>query len=122
LNRIASLSLRIDLQPDGRIGRGKIELLEQIGASGSISAGARAMRMSYKRAWDLVEEMKGIFGTPVVATQSGGKHGGGASLTPTGLAVVSHFRAVEKAALAVSQEHRAALQALVAVPDKASEL
>ena len=52
-----SLSLRINLDPDGRIGPGKIELLEQIAAFGSISAAARRMEMSYKRAWDLVEEM-----------------------------------------------------------------
>ena len=52
-----SLSLRINLDPDGRIGPGKIELLEQIAAFGSISAGAAQMDMSYKHAWDLVEEM-----------------------------------------------------------------
>ena len=76
-----SLSLRINLDPDGRIGPGKIELLEQIAAFGSISAAARGMEMSYKRAWDLVEEMNTIFGKPVVAAQTGGKHGGGAQLT-----------------------------------------
>ena len=51
-----SLSLRINLDPAGRIGPGKIELLEQIAAFGSISAGARQMKMSYKHAWDLVED------------------------------------------------------------------
>ena len=59
-----SLSLRINLDPDGRIGPGKIELLEQIAAFGSISAAARGMEMSYKHAWDLVEEMNQIFGKP----------------------------------------------------------
>lgn len=116
-----SLSLRIDLDPEGRIGRGKIELLEHIGASGSISAGARAMRMSYKRAWDLVEEMKRIFNKPVVITQSGGKHGGGASLSPTGLAVVKHFRAIEQAALAASLPHMAALQAEIDATNQADK-
>lgn len=119
---MATLSLRIDLDPDGRIGRGKIELLEHIGASGSISAGARAMRMSYKRAWELVEEMKRIFGKPVVVTQSGGKHGGGASLTATGRAVVQHFRAIEQAALAASSEHMAALQGEIAFAEPAGRL
>ena len=52
-----SLSLRINLDPDGRIGPGKIDLLEQIAAFGSISAAARGMDMSYKHAWDLVEEL-----------------------------------------------------------------
>jgi hypothetical protein len=52
-----SLSLRIDLSPEGRIGPGKIQLLENIRSCGSISAAGRAMNMSYKRAWDLVDEI-----------------------------------------------------------------
>ena len=106
-----SLSLRIDLDPDGRIGPGKVELLEQIAAFGSISAGARQMNMSYKHAWALVEEMNRLFGKPVVAAQKGGKRGGGAQLTPVGLAVVTRFRAIERAAAAAAAEHMAALQA-----------
>ncbi len=106
-----SLSLRIDLDPEGRIGPGKINLLEQIAASGSISAAARRMNMSYKRAWDLVEEMNRIFGKPVVAAQTGGRRGGGAQLTQTGQAVVERYRAMEKAALAAASPHIAALQA-----------
>ena len=74
-----SLSLRINLDPDGRIGPGKIELLEQIAAFGSISAAARKMEMSYKHAWDLVEELNRIFGKPLVSAQTGGRKGGGAS-------------------------------------------
>ncbi len=105
-----SLSLRVNLDPDGRIGPGKIELLENIASFGSISAGARQMQMSYKRAWDLVEEMNRIFGKPVVSTQTGGKRGGGAALTPVGLAVVSRFRAIERAALAAAEPHLTALQ------------
>lgn len=106
-----SLSLRINLDPDGRIGPGKIELLEQIAAFGSISAAARAMEMSYKRAWDLVEEMNRLFGKPLVAAQTGGKHGGGAQLTALGLSVVSRFRAIERAAAAAAQQQLSALQA-----------
>ncbi len=106
-----SLSLRINLDPDGRIGPGKIELLEQIAAFGSISAAARKMGMSYKHAWDLVEELNRIFGKPLVSAQTGGKKGGGANLTPVGLAVVSRFRAVERAAAAAAEQHIAALQA-----------
>ncbi len=109
-----SLSLRIDLDPDGRIGPGKIELLEQIASFGSISAGARQMNMSYKRAWDLVEEMNQIFGKPVVAAQTGGKRGGGAQLTAVGLAVVTRFRAIERAATAAAEPHMVALQAEIA--------
>lgn len=106
-----TLSLRIKFGPKGHIGPGKVELLEQIAAFGSISAGARQMNMSYKRAWDLIEEMNALFGKPVVETQKGGRKGGGAQLTQIGLAVVSRFRAVERAALAAAEPHMAALQA-----------
>jgi molybdate transport system regulatory protein len=106
-----TLSLRIDLDPQGRIGPGKVALLEAIDASGSISAAARDMGMSYKRAWDLVEEMKALFGQPVVGTRTGGQKGGGAGLTPLGHSVVRHFRSMEKAALDAAAPHMAALQA-----------
>jgi molybdate transport system regulatory protein len=108
---VPSLSLRINFDPEGRIGPGKIDLLEQIAAFGSISAAARGMNMSYKHAWDLVEEMNKLFGKPVVSAQTGGKKGGGAQLTPMGLAVVSRFRAIERAAAAAAAQHMAALQA-----------
>ncbi|MBX3566880.1 MAG: winged helix-turn-helix domain-containing protein [Rhizobiaceae bacterium] len=105
-----SLSLRINLDPDGRIGPGKIELLEKIAAYGSISEGARQMEMSYKHAWDLVEEMNKLFGKPLVAAQTGGKRGGGAQLTQVGLAVVTRFRAIERAATSAAAQHMEALQ------------
>src|SRR6476661_1840798 len=57
---LPSLSVRIDLDPEGRIGPGKIQLLENIHTCGSISAAGRAMDMSYKRAWDLVDEINRI--------------------------------------------------------------
>ncbi len=105
-----SLSLRIYLDPEGRIGPGKIELLEKIAALGSIAAAGRAMGMSYRRAWELVEETNRIFGKPVATGQIGGRHGGGASLTPLGAMLVSRFRAIEAAAAAAAEEHVAALQ------------
>lgn len=108
---MASLSLRIDLDPEGRIGPGKIELLEHIADSGSISAAARAMGMSYKRAWDLVEEMRTIFGKPVIAARTGGRQGGGAELTALGLALVARFRAIERAAASAAAAQMQALQA-----------
>lgn len=106
-----SLSLRINLDPDGRIGPGKVELLEKIAAHGSISEGARQMNMSYKHAWDLVEEMNRLFGKPLVAAQTGGRRGGGAQLTEVGLAVVARFRAIERAATSAAAQHMEALQA-----------
>ena len=107
---MTSLSLRIDLDAGGRLGPGKVELLENIAAFGSISAAARQMAMSYKRAWDLVEEMNGLFGKPLVAAQAGGKRGGGATLTAAGRAVVSRYRAIERAASVVAEPHIAELR------------
>lgn len=105
-----TLSLRIDLDPESRIGPGKIELLEKIAAFGSIAAGGRAMGMSYRRAWELVDELNKVFGKPVLISQSGGRQGGGATLTPLGLALIARFRAIERAALDAAGPHLKALQ------------
>jgi molybdate transport system regulatory protein len=109
-----SLSLRIDFDPDGRLGPGKVMLLERIADSGSISAAARSMNMSYKHAWDLIEEMNVLFGKPLVSTQTGGKDGGGARLTAMGEAVVTRFRAIESAAIKAARAQMEALQAEIA--------
>jgi molybdate transport system regulatory protein len=105
-----SLQIRIGLGPDRRIGPGKIELLEKIAALGSISAAGRAMGMSYRRAWELVDEIQEVFGREVAVRQSGGKHGGGATLTPLGDLIVSRFRAIEKAAFEAAWPDIEALQ------------
>jgi molybdate transport system regulatory protein len=104
------LSVRIDLDPEGRIGPGKIDLLENIHACGSISAAGRAMDMSYKRAWDLVDEINQICGRPAVARQTGGKHGGGATLTPFGLSLVERYRRIERVAADAVRKDLAALR------------
>jgi len=85
-------------------------LLEHVAAFGSIAAAARKMQMSYKHAWDLIEEMNKLFGKPVVSAQTGGRQGGGTQLTPVGLAVVGRFRAIERAAQSVAEQHMLALQ------------
>ncbi len=103
------LSIRLDLASGARIGPGKVVLLETIASTGSISAAGRALRMSYRRAWDLVEELNRTLGTAVVATSAGGAGGGGASLTPAGFAVVAQYRAIEAAAHAVAKPHVGAL-------------
>ncbi|MCB4768452.1 winged helix-turn-helix domain-containing protein [Ancylobacter sp. Lp-2] len=113
---MASLSIRIDLDSEGRIGPGKIALLEAIARTGSISAAGRAMEMSYRRAWDLVDELGRIFGTPVVLSQTGGKHGGGARLTPFGTELVERYRQIEELAAAAARAHLDALQAHAAPP------
>jgi len=104
------LRLRIDV-PRGRVGPGKIDLLERIAQLGSISAAARAMRMSYRRAWELVDDLGRSFGRPVVVTQMGGTGGGGATLTPLGRDLVVQFRAIERKAHRAARSHLARLQA-----------
>src|SRR5262249_50642585 len=78
------LSMRLDLTSGHRIGPGKIALLEAIRSTGSISAAARRLGMSYRRAWLLVEEINGALRKPAVASSTGGRQGGGAALTPMG--------------------------------------
>ena len=111
---MAELSIRIDFGPELRVGPGKIALLEQVAALGSISAGGRAMDMSYRRAWELIEELNTMFGKPVVASRSGGRKGGGATLTPLGLALIDRYREMERAAAAATAPHLKALAKEVA--------
>ncbi|MCS0494039.1 winged helix-turn-helix domain-containing protein [Ancylobacter sp. MQZ15Z-1] len=111
---MAVLSIRIDLEPKGRVGPGKIELLEAIARTGSISAAGRALKMSYRRAWDLVDELGRIFGQPVVVSQTGGRHGGGAKLTPFGEELVARYRLIEEITAATARPHLDALQARAA--------
>ena len=103
-----TLSLRIYLD-EGHIGHGKIELLENIRSCGSISAAARAMNMSYRRAWLLVDEMDRICGQPVVETHAGGKHGGGAKLTSIGPSLVAHYRNIERSVESTARQELIAL-------------
>lgn len=103
------ISLRLDLASGARIGPGKIAVLEEIARSGSISAAGRVLKMSYRRAWELVEDLNRHLGTPVVATAAGGVRGGGARLTVAGAALVANYRAIEAASSEVAAPHLAAL-------------
>ena len=104
LRSLPSLSLRIDLDAQGRIGPGKIQLLENIRSCGSISAAGRAMNMPYKRAWVLVDEINRICKRAAVEPWEGGKGGGGATLTPFGVSLVARYRKIER--LAGSAAHK----------------
>ncbi|GAB1717465.1 MAG: hypothetical protein NTAFB05_25070 [Nitrobacter sp.] len=75
----------------------KLKLLEAIESCGSISATGRAMDMSYKRAWDLVDEINHICGCKAVARRIGGKNGGGTVLTSFGVSLVARYCPGEKA-------------------------
>jgi molybdate transport system regulatory protein len=92
------LTIRIDFDDERQIGHGKIRLIEAIGAHGSISAAARAIGMSYRRAWLLLDEVNRMFATPVVDARMGGKGGGAAALTPLGHELVTLYRGIETSA------------------------
>jgi molybdate transport system regulatory protein len=115
---LPSLSVRIDLDSEGRIGPGKIQLLEKIREFGSISAAGRAMDMSYKRAWDLVDEINRICRQAAVERQTGGKNGGGAILTPFGTSLVARYRKIERAASSAARKDLLALRADIGRPKK----
>ena len=104
------LSIRVDLASGARIGPGKVAVLEEIARSGSISAAGRALHISYRRTWELVEDLNATLGAPVVQTAAGGSGGGGASLTELGQAVVTRYRAIEEDCAAAARKHLTALQ------------
>ena len=102
------LSIRIDLPSGSRIGPGKIALLEAIRSTGSISAAARSIGMSYRRAWLLVEEINRALRQPAVTAETGGPGGGGASITPVGTRIIELYRSIETQARgAAGSEFRA---------------
>jgi molybdate transport system regulatory protein len=97
--------LRISFKKSIAMGPGKADLLDAIRDTGSISAAARKLGMSYRRAWLLVETMNECFKAPLVDTATGGQHGGGAEVTDLGRDVVRRYRAMErKAAGSVAKE------------------
>lgn len=95
-NKQIGARLRIVIEPDIAIGPGKADILQGIRETGSIAAAGRRMGMSYKRAWMLVETMNACFAAPVVETSRGGRERGGATLTPTGEAVLDSYRRMER--------------------------
>ncbi|MFP6759156.1 MAG: LysR family transcriptional regulator [Alphaproteobacteria bacterium] len=92
------LRLRILFGPEIAVGPGKVALLGAIEKTGSISAAARDLGMSYRRAWLLIDTMNHCFREPVVATASGGKGGGGALVTATGKEVLRRYQTMESTA------------------------
>lgn len=113
---MAELKLRVIFKT-AMFGPGKAELLARIGQTGSISAAGRAMGMSYKRAWMLVEEMNAAFTTPLVSSARGGAGGGGAQLTPTGAAVLQLYHAALAKAAAAAAADIDAMARLLAAAD-----
>lgn len=89
--------LRVMYGTEIAIGPGKAELLRAIRATGSISASAKRLGMSYRRAWLLVDTMNRCFRKPVVSSATGGAGGGGAVVTPFGLEILERFGAMTRA-------------------------
>jgi molybdate transport system regulatory protein len=87
--------IRLDFANGVSVGPGKIALLEGIAASGSLSGAARVLGMSYRRAWLLAQDLNVGFPDPVMVFTTGGKHGGGASLTPLGESLIAGYRQLE---------------------------
>lgn len=104
------LTLRIDFENGSQIGHGKIRLLELIAKHGSISRAAKEMKMSYRRAWLLSDEVNRMFLTPVLETQHGGSGGGFARLTSFGYAVIGHYRSIEAQSVKLFSKQLAELE------------
>lgn len=99
------LRVRISHAGQTALGPGKVALLQAISECGSISAAAKQMQMSYRRAWELVDVMNRCFDQPVVVSTTGGPHGGGAQVTVFGQQLMAAYQQILlKTALAATQE------------------
>lgn len=95
------------------LGPGKVDLLESIGRTGSISAAGRELGMSYRRAWLLVDALNHMFPDTLVSAAPGGSRGGGAKLTDYGRGVAAAYRRVEARARSAMREEMAAFNVRV---------
>jgi molybdate transport system regulatory protein len=105
--------LRVTRGEDIAVGPGKVELLQAIADTGSITAAAKTLGMSYRRAWLLVDTMNRNFRTPVVDAEAGGTHGGGAAITPLGAQVIERYRRIEATATKAAAADIRAIKALL---------
>lgn len=87
--------IKVEFANGVRLGPGKVRLLELVEETGSISAAARHMEMSYRRAWLLIDELNEALQMPVVETAAGGKGGGGAKVTAHGQQLIDQFHALQ---------------------------
>ena len=105
MSRATTIRIRIARGEHIAMGQGKADLLEAVHRTGSISAAARKLGMSYRKAWMLLDEMNQCFREPVVRAAKGGAGGGGAQVTELGLAALARFREIQaKAARAIEAE------------------
>jgi molybdate transport system regulatory protein len=104
------IKIRIDFDGERYIGHGRVQLLELIGQHGSIAKAAKAMDMSYKRAWYLMDEFNSMFTDPLIERHHGGRGGGAAKLTPFGAELVRLYRDMEARALTVFAKPLASIE------------
>jgi molybdate transport system regulatory protein len=107
-----NLFVRVDLAGGLRIGPGKNAPLEAIRSTGSISAAARAIGMSYRWAWLLVDEINHGAKAPAVTAAPGGRRGGRAIVTPTGESIINLYHAIEAQARSAGGREIQALEVL----------
>jgi molybdate transport system regulatory protein len=98
MTRKLSAHIKVEFSQGLRLGAGKIKLLALVSETGSISAAARAMDMSYRRAWLLMGELNEMFDQPVIETAAGGSGGGGAKITAHGEKVIALFNELQSEA------------------------
>lgn len=114
------LRFRLDFAPGTSIGPGKIDLLAAIDAEGSLSAAARQIGMSYRRAWLLLDSLNRGFSTPVTSASVGGRGGGGVALTPFGRELVRRYRAFDAEIEAIARRRWSTVSRMAAAPTRAS--
>ncbi|WP_179405174.1 LysR family transcriptional regulator [Burkholderia guangdongensis] len=95
------------------LGPGKVSLLEAVREHGSISAAARSLGMSYRRAWMLIDELNRSLKSPATVSEQGGVSGGGCTLTPVGDDIIRLYRAIEDRAAAACADQITALTDLM---------
>lgn len=113
--------LRLELPGKRPLGPGKAQLMKLIEQHGSISAAGSAMKMSYRRAWMLIDELNAMFRQEVVAKKTGGKHGGGAELTEFGQALLARYEAMDAKSRAAIADDLAWLEANASEPPPADD-
>jgi molybdate transport system regulatory protein len=90
------IRFRIDFTENSNLGPGKIALLEGIRTYRSVSEAARRMKISYRRAWLLLDSLNKSFDMPATVNSVGGRGGGGAEITPFGVLLIESYREVER--------------------------
>jgi molybdate transport system regulatory protein len=113
LKTAPAIRFRIDFAENSNVGPGKIALLEAIQTHGSLSAAARAMKLSYRRAWLLLDSLNRAFTEPVSVNSVGGSGGGGVQITPFGSLLINRYRDIEKRFNELGEESLKEIQAHV---------